>query len=117
MTADARLQRWLGQWGRAVLSKLGPPEIALDSITIRTGQCNTWVAGESVPRQFEQVDCKLTLGRDCQDLDLKLSGLLHRDHTTSACLLFAWFAAGTVGLNTSPVATSNKAATAFSQRS
>ena len=74
--ADAWLQKWLGQWGRAVLSNVGTPEMALDSITVRDGQLNMWVAGESVPRQFEQVDYTVALGRDYQDLDLALSGEL-----------------------------------------
>ena len=74
--ADAWLQKWLGQWGRAVLSNVGTPEVALDRITVRDGQLNMWVAGESVPRQFEQVDYTVALGRDYQDLDLALSGKL-----------------------------------------
>lgn len=74
--ADAWLQKWLGQWGRAILTNVGTPEIALDSVTVRDGQLNMWVAGESVPRQFEQVDYTVALGRDYQDLDLALSGEL-----------------------------------------
>lgn len=73
--AGAWLQRWLGQCGRALLDKAGVAEVALDSVTVTDGQVNMWIAGESVPRQFEQADYTLSFGRDYQDLDLTLSGL------------------------------------------
>lgn len=73
--ADIWLQRWLGQWCKAVLSKVGLPEIALDSVVVRDGQVSMWVAGESIPRQFEQADYTVALGRDYQELDFKLSGV------------------------------------------
>ena len=75
LNADIWLQRWLGQWCKAVLSKVGLPEIALDSVVVRDGQVSMWVAGESIPRQFEQADYTVALGRDYQDLDFTLSGM------------------------------------------
>jgi len=71
---DARLQRWIGQFGRAVLSKVRMPEIALDSLAIKRSEVNAWVAGETVPRHFEQVDAVVQLARDYQGLEMHLSG-------------------------------------------
>ena len=71
---DARLQRWIGQFGRAVLSKVRMPEIALDSLAIKQSEVNAWVAGETVPRHFEQVDAVVQLARDYQGLEMHLSG-------------------------------------------
>ena len=71
---DARLQRWIGQFGRAVLSKARMPEIALDSLAIKRSELNAWVAGETVPRHFEQVDAVVQLARDYQGLEMHLSG-------------------------------------------
>lgn len=83
--ADAWFQRWLGQWGKALLDRVGVPEVALNSFTVRDGQINMWVAGESVPRQFEQTDYTVSLGCDYQDLDFTLTG----DATTyqSSCVV------------------------------
>ena len=74
--ADARLQRWIGQFGRASLSKVRMPEIALDSLAIKRSEVNAWVAGETVPRHFEQVDAVVQLARDYQGLEMHLSGQL-----------------------------------------
>ena len=71
---DARLQRWIGQFGRAVLSKMRLPEVALDSVAIKRSEVNCWVAGETVPRHFEQVDGVVQLARDYQGLEMHLSG-------------------------------------------
>ena len=72
--ADARLQRWIGQYGRAVLSKLRPPDFSIDSVAMRRSEVNFWVAGETVPRHFEQVDAVVRLARDYQGLEMDLSG-------------------------------------------
>ena len=72
--ADARLQRWIGQYGRGVVSKFRPPEVAIDSLAIGQSEVNAWVAGETVPRHFEQVNAVLRLGPNYQRLELKLSG-------------------------------------------
>lgn len=76
MCTDARLQRWIGQYGRAVLSKLQMPELCIDSLAIKRSEMNTWVAGETVPRHFEQVDAVVRLARDYQGLELDFSGQL-----------------------------------------
>lgn len=73
--ADARLQRWIGQYGRAVLSKFQPPQVAIDSLAIRQSEINAWVAGETVPRHFEQVNALLRLGSNYQRLELNISGV------------------------------------------
>ena len=75
---DARLQRWIGQFGRAVLSKVRMPDIALDSLAIKRSEVNAWVAGETVPRHFEQVDAVVQLARDYQGLEMHLSGQFTR---------------------------------------
>jgi len=74
MCTDARLQRWIGQFGRAVLFKVRMPEVALDSLAIKRSELNAWVAGETVPRHFEQVDAVVQLARDYQGLEMHLSG-------------------------------------------
>lgn len=74
LSPDARLQRWIGQFGRAVLSKLRLPKVALDSLAIKRSEVNCWVAGETVPRHFEQVDAVMRLARDYQGLEMHLSG-------------------------------------------
>ncbi|KAL0030394.1 hypothetical protein WJX79_000988 [Trebouxia sp. C0005] len=85
-TADARLQRWIGQFGRAVLSKVRMPGIALDSLAIKRSEVNAWVAGETVPRHFEQVDAVVQLARDYQGLEVHLSALAHeRDPAQDKC--------------------------------
>ncbi len=50
------------------------PEIALDSLAIKRSELNAWVAGETVPRHFEQVDAVVQLARDYQGLEMHLSG-------------------------------------------
>ncbi len=74
MCTDARLQRWIGQFGRAVLFKVRMPEVALDSLAIKRSELNAWVAGETVPRHFEQVNAVVQLARDYQGLEMHLSG-------------------------------------------
>ncbi|KAL0047976.1 hypothetical protein WJX82_004829 [Trebouxia sp. C0006] len=87
-TADARLQRWIGQFGRASLSKVRMPEIALDSLAIKRSEVNAWVAGETVPRHFEQVDAVVQLARDYQGLEMHLSALAHeRDPAQDKCTM------------------------------
>ncbi|KAL3160063.1 hypothetical protein ABBQ38_009778 [Trebouxia sp. C0009 RCD-2024] len=87
-TADARLQRWIGQFGSAVLSNFQAPEVALDSLAIRQSEVNAWVAGETVPRHYEQVNALLRLGRDYQRLELDVSALAHeRDPAQDKCTM------------------------------
>ena len=49
--------------------------MCIDSVALRGSEVNAWVAGETVPRHFEQVDAVLRLARDYQGLDLDLSGI------------------------------------------
>ena len=83
--ADARLQRWIGQYGGAVLAKLRPPEVVIDSLALRQSEVNAWVAGETVPRHYEQVNAVLRLGRDYQSLQLDVSGVPTGHHLSLPC--------------------------------
>lgn len=58
-----------------MLSNFQPPELAIDSLAIRQSEINAWVAGETVPRHYEQVNAVVTLGSGYQRLELKLSGV------------------------------------------
>ena len=58
-----------------MLAKFRPPELAIDSLAMRQSEINAWVAGETVPRHFEQVNAVLTLASGYQRLELKLSGV------------------------------------------
>lgn len=58
-----------------MLSNFQAPEVALDSLAIRQSEVNAWVAGETVPRHYEQVNALLRLGRDYQRLELDVSGV------------------------------------------
>ena len=60
--------------------------MALDSLAIRQSEVNAWVAGETVPRHFEQVYALLRLGRDYQRLELDVSGVC----VTQALLCRVW---------------------------
>ena len=82
--ADARLQRWIGQFGSAVLSRFRPPEVAIDSLAIRQSEINAWVAGETVPRHYEQVNAVVRLGRDYQRLEMDLSGVSLMLHSVNS---------------------------------
>lgn len=48
--------------------------MALDSLAIKRSEVNCWVAGETVPRHFEQVDAVMRLAPDYQGLEMHLSG-------------------------------------------
>ena len=58
-----------------MLSKFRAPEVAIDSLAIRQSEINAWVAGETVPRHYEQVNAVLRLGSDYQRLEMNLSGV------------------------------------------
>ena len=64
-----------------MLSKLRPPDVAIDSLALRQAEVNAWVAGETVPRHFEQVHAVLRLDRDYQGLQLDVSGKQARHAT------------------------------------
>ena len=49
--------------------------MAIDSLAIRQSEINAWVAGETVPRHYEQVNAVLKLGLDYQRLELNFSGV------------------------------------------
>ena len=58
-----------------MLSNFRPPEVAIESLAIRQSEINAWVAGETVPRHYEQVNAVLRLGSEYQRLELNLSGV------------------------------------------
>lgn len=67
-----------------MLSSLRPPEVAIDTLALRQSEVNAWVAGETVPRHYEQVDAVLRLGTGYQSLQLDVSGKLKALVTVSA---------------------------------
>lgn len=73
-----------------MLSNFQAPEVALDSLAIRQSEINAWVAGETVPRHFEQVDALLRLGRDYQRLELSVSGVCVTQAVLTWVQLLTW---------------------------
>ena len=57
------------------LAQLKPPEIALDSVTIRNGILLAHIAGEPVPRRIQNINFNMRLGRDYRSLALDLQGM------------------------------------------
>lgn len=58
-------------------------QVALESIRVRGGRVDTWIAGESAPRQFEGTDATMRLGPDYHSLDIDMAAAVHeRDAST-----------------------------------
>ena len=68
------LRAWAAKHINAVLSKVQPPQLALEHVAIRNGDVWVTFTGEAIPRHIQNVDMKLKLGRDYHTLTLDVTG-------------------------------------------
>jgi hypothetical protein len=59
------------------------PQVALESLRLQHAKVDVWVAGERMPRRFEQADAVLRLSRGYNRLTVDLTAAVHeRDPAT-----------------------------------
>ena len=68
------LRAWAAKRISGVLSRVRPPQLALEAVVIRKGDLRATLTGETIPRHIQNVDLKLKLGRDYRTLTLDVSG-------------------------------------------
>ena len=83
------VRAWAAKRISAVMSSVRPPALALDAVTIRSGDLWATLTGEEIPRHVENVDLRLRLGRDYHSLSLDIVGV-HPCHLTGQAQYPTW---------------------------